>query len=349
MRLDNPIHNHKFKNFVDITTYSEVKNEYKNNRKISLKSLEKHFVNKDYSSFEKELKKIIFETEKDIKITVSEKKYLDFFFLKLKKYFNFYKDYNVNSKKIKNVIFDDLYKYGYHITNIDTKKIFNSEIKKKYEILKNRKDWTPPPGTHDRWIELSKKTTKNIDRIFRKAGLIKASEAYLSKKLRVTRVRLTVHRPTDKAWRQFLYDCKKITRHTGIHIDPLEGVTKSMIYLNEVGLENGPTQYLPKSNRFTYPPLQNLFARTIVAGSRCHNKTSRRVIFRLPKQLRITTDFGRLIKDNSPLAKYLDKKMVKFTSDKGNTLIFDPGAGIHNGAIVKKGERIALMVVIDSI
>ena len=165
--------------------------------------------------------------------------------------------------------------------------------------------------------------------------------------MRVTRVRMTVHRPSDKAWMQFLYDCRNTTKHTGVHIDPLEGVTKAMIYLDNVKSENGPTSYLPKSNRFIYDPLQSLFARSVVAGSWCHNKISRRNIFRLPKELRVTTDFGRLIKDNSNVAKFLDKNLFTFTSDKKNTLLFDPGAGIHTGGIVKKGERIALMVVID--
>ena len=83
-------------------------------------------------------------------------------------------------------------------------------------------------------MELNKASVKKIDKIFRDNGLIKASEAYYSKKMRVTRVRMTVHRPTDKAWKQFLYDCKSTTKHTGLHIDPLEGVTKAIIYLDKV-------------------------------------------------------------------------------------------------------------------
>ena len=60
------------------------------------------------------------------------------------------------------------------------------------------------------------------------------------------------------------------------------------------------------------------------------------------------TEIGRLIENNTSTSKFLDENLFTFTSDSGNTLLFDPGAGIHTGGIVKKGERIALMVVIDS-
>ena len=61
----------------------------------------------------------------------------------------------------------------------------------------------------------------------------------------------------------------------------------------------------------------------------------------------MTTNFGRLIKDGSSLEKYLTKNLAVLTSDIGNTMIFDPGAEVHNGPIVKKGQRISLQVVME--
>ena len=36
--------------------------------------------------------------------------------------------------------------------------------------------------------------------------------------MRVSTVRLTVGRPTDNHWKQFLYDCKKITKLTNVYL-----------------------------------------------------------------------------------------------------------------------------------
>ncbi len=267
---------------------------------------------------------------------------------KLDQYFDFYKKFKVHSKKIDgNKVFDNLYSKGFAFLKLDSKKLWSRHIEIKYKTLCKKKDWQPPPGTFDRWIDLNDHTKSKINRILKEKKIIQACEAYYAKKMKVTHVRLTVCRPTDNSWKQFLYDCKKITKYTNLHIDPLEGVIKAIIYLNDVGQNNGPTSFLPKSNRYILDPLQSLFARTIAIGNYCHNKFSRRCVFRLPKKLRVTTNFGRLISDNSKLCKYLDKNLKILTSSKGDTLLFDPGSGIHNGGIVKSGERIALQVVIE--
>ena len=244
MRFNNPIKNHKFLKFKDIASHKELIHEYRNDRNIYLKPLENSLKNKNLKKFNNYLDNVINETKRDRKICNQEIKESNKFRNKLSQYFNIYKNFNVKSKKINSVIFKDLYDKGYHVCNLNLKEIINKDIDNKYSELCKRKDWTPPPGTHDRWLELNKASVKKIDKIFRDNGLIKASEAYYSKKMRVTRVRMTVHRPTDKAWKQFLYDCKSTTKHTGLHIDPLEGVTKAIIYLDKVKKTTGPTLYL---------------------------------------------------------------------------------------------------------
>lgn len=54
-----------------------------------------------------------------------------------------------------------------------------------------------------------------------------------------------------------------------------------------------------------------------------------------------------MVEDGSSLEQYLSENIVKVTSNMGNTLVFDPGAGLHNGPVVKKGHRIALQVVME--
>ncbi len=349
MRLDNPIYNHKFKNLPDIASLPELKGEYRSKKKIDLSNLYLFLKQQNLSKFNKELDSIIYSTYSEAPKLNGEDEETKKWRSYLNKYFVFYKNFKPKSQKLKNNdVYDGLYNQGFKIIKLDTNNLINKDIEKKYRLLTSRKDWRPPPGTFDRWKDLNNLSIQNVNNAFVDRGIIKACEHYYSKKnMRVSTVRLTVGRSTDNHWKQFLYDCKKITKYTNLHIDPSEGVVKAMIYLNKVNKGNGETSFLPKSNRFVYDPLQSLFSRAIAVGSYCHNPISRRSVFRLPKKLRVTTNIGRLVDDKSNLKKYLDKNLVSLTSKVGNTLIFDPGAGMHNGGVVKKGERIALQVVIE--
>ncbi|MAJ90488.1 MAG: hypothetical protein CMD08_04350 [Flavobacteriales bacterium] len=348
MRQDNPIYNHKFKILPDIAEYSEIKDEYKNNTKVDLTKLYDHLNKYNLHKFNLELDKIIQNTYSYIPLNKAESKEAIKWRTYLNKYFLYYKKFNAKSKIIKNnKIFKNLYNNGYDILNIDTNQIINKDIDKKYKFLTEKKDWVPPPGKFDRWKNLNKNSIENINKLFDKAGILEACSNYYARRMKVTIARLTVGKPTDNHWKQFLYDCKKTTKYTNLHMDAAEGVMKGMMYLNEVKLGNGETSFLPKSNRFIYDPLQAIFCRAIAVGSYCHNPISRRSVFRLPKKLRVTSNFGRLIDNKSNLRKYLDKNLVKLTSNVGNLLLFDPGAGIHNGGVLKYGERIALQIVIE--
>jgi len=74
---------------------------------------------------------------------------------------------------------------------------------------------------------------------------------------------------------------------------------KAMLYLNDITEDDGPFSYVEKSNRWIYDDLQNIFGRAISTGSYCYTPQSRAVVFHLPKQLRISHNFGRCLLDGS--------------------------------------------------
>ena len=119
---------------------------------------------------------------------------------------------------------------------------------------------------------------------------------------------------------------------------------KLFVYLTDVTEDDGPFSYVEKSNRWIYDDLQNIFGRAISTGSYCHTPDSRAVVFQLPKQLRISHNFGRCLLDGSEQQEMILEKEKLFTSDKGNLCIFDP-AGMHRGGICKSGTRIALQIL----
>jgi len=176
-------------------------------------------------------------------------------------------------------------------------------------------------------------------------GVLQAATKYNKfKPLEVKNVVLHIAKPTDQNYKQFLYDCKTVSKTTNLHIDPKENVIKAMMYLNDITKDDGPFSYIEKSNRWIHNKLQNIFGRAISTGSYCHTPEARAVVFQLPKELRVSHNFGRLLQDGTEEQERLLEQEKLFTSDKGNLCIFDP-AGMHRGGICKTGNRIALQIL----
>ncbi len=343
MRFDNPINEH-FVEFPDIASFPELNDEYRFQKEVDLSPLYDSHDDGNFEKFNSNLDDIIDISKKEVPISENEIKLGNKWSERLKYYFDFYQNFYRNSEKIETKCWEDLYEYGHHVTTIDTKNIYNL-IKNNIDKLLSQPDWDPPPGTYDRGEQLGPEIIKEVNNIFESCNIIKSVNAYNNRNLSVKNVFLHIAKPSDKNWKQFLQDKKITPKLTNMHIDPKEDVIKAMIYLEDVNKNNGPISYIPTSNRFIYDPLQNIFGRAISTGSYCFNPDSRASVFRLPKKLRITHNFGRLVLDDSNLEKNLLKNMETMTSDKGNVIVFDPGNGIHYGGTVKEGRRIALQIL----
>ena len=336
MRFDNPIYDHGFI-FPDIADFTDVLQEerYIGDGKKEYVSMMKEAIQKsDLKMFEQGYK--WYMKIPDVKL-----------FDKLNKMFKFYSNFKISRAENNlpsNKIYEDLFENGISYLNIDTIEL-NNILKKDIESLLSIPDWRPPPGQFDRAKQCDTNIVKMVNDTFQKLGVIQAATKYnKGKQLQVKNVVLHIAKPTDQNWKQFLYDCKTVTKTTNLHIDPKEDVIKAMMYLNDITENDGPFSYVEKSNRWIYDDLQNIFGRAISTGSYCHTPESRAVVFQLPKQLRISHNFGRVLLDNTEEQYRILKQEKLFTSDKGNLCIFDP-AGMHRGGICKTGNRIALQIL----
>ena len=337
MRFDNPIKDHGFV-FPDIAKFPDVINEPRYEDKETdeeyLQILRNSLKSGDLENFLNILHKFTIPN--------------DNFTRRLKMMFNFYSMFYHTRRKSNlpsNKIYEDLFENGVSVTSIETKELYNLALPKIDKLL-SVKDWAPPPGTFDRAEQLGQNFKDMVQTIFEQNGVITAASKYNqgSRKLKVSNVVLHIATPTDQNWKQFLYDCKTVTKTTNLHIDPKEDVIKAMIYLNDISLESGPFSYIEKTNRWIYDDLQNLFGRAISTGSYCDTKESRADVFKLPSFLRVSHNFGRLLLDDDPMQKQLLDKENYITSDKGNCVVFDP-AGMHRGGICKSKTRIALQIL----
>ena len=268
-------------------------------------------------------------------------------FNKLNTMFQFYASFEDNRIELdlpSNKIYEDLFENGISYLKLDIKEL-QDKLEQDINNLLRQPDWRPPPGQFDRAKQLGPEFIKMVNELYQSAGILQGATKYnKGKPLQVKNVVLHIATPTDQNWKQFLYDCNTVTKTTNLHIDPKEDVIKSMMYLNDITLDDGPFSYVEKSNRWIYDDLQNIFGRAISTGSYCHTPESRAVVFQLPKQLRISHNFGRVLLDDTEQQQNIIDKEKMFTSDKGNVCIFDP-AGMHRGGICNKGTRVALQIL----
>ncbi len=336
MRFDNPIYNHGFV-FPDIADFPDVAHEpkYQGNGKEESVSIMKEAIQKnDLNMFQNGYQ--YYMKDVDTKL-----------FNKLNNMFQFYsnfEDNKIENNLPSNNVYTDLFEQGISYLKLDIKEL-RDKIDDEIKNLIVLPDWRPPPGQFDRAKQLGPDIVKLVNDMFQSYGILQGASKYnKGHNLTVRNVVLHIAKPTDENYKQFLYDCKTVTKTTNLHIDPKENVMKAMMYLNDITIDDGPFSYVEKSNRWIYDDLQNIFGRAISTGSYCHTPQSRSTVFQLPKVCRVSHNFGRLLQDDTEEQERILEQEKPFTSDKGNVCVFDP-AGMHRGGICKTGTRIALQIL----
>lgn len=335
MRFDNPIYDHGFE-FPDIAEFPDVANEPRyngNDAEEYLAKMRSAIENKNQGEFSNGYKHFMKKIDPKL-------------FDKLNKMFSFYSGFKNNRKETglpTNKIHDELFENGISYLHIDTDDL-NKKLKSDINQMLDKADWRPPLGTFDRSKQMPEHVSY-VNNMFNKLGILQAATKYnKGKPLQVKNVVLHIAKPTDQNYKQFLYDCETVSKTINTHIDPKEDVIKSMIYLNEIGEDDGPFKYIEQSQRWMHDDLQDLFGRAITTGSYCHDKESRASVFQLPKELRVSHNFGRLLLDGTPEQDFILDRQTSMTSDKANCCVFDT-AGIHQGGVCNTGTRIALQVL----
>ena len=141
-------------------------------------------------------------------------------------------------------------------------------------------------------------------------------------------------------WRRLgLPDC----RTSGMHIDSNTNLCfNAIIYLGEVGSEQGPFKYVRGSNHYRFDE-EDRAVRKAVDETPCGSVSGAGELMLLPEEYRRKASFGFDLADGSPEAEQLLADEVTFTSDDGDLLLFD-SEGVHRGGDVATGHRSAILV-----
>ena len=335
MRFDNPIYDHNF-TFPDLADFPSLENEYRFDDRIDtvedIELLKSCIITNDKMQFNNVLSRYT-RFSKRLNKNIS-------------KMFDFYTHFE-NSRSSSSKLYDtSLLTDGYYTDKLNLEEVIfklQSTITDLYKI----DDWMPPIGTMDRGSKVSTHVKRIINELLSKSNMLDIASNYLDvgRQLQVGSAYLVVSTPTDNHWKQFLQDTTYISKTTNLHIDPVENQLKVMIYLNDIDQDSGPFSYIPTSNRWVHDPLQNIIGRAVATGNYCNTPEARQEIFKLPKFLRISYNFGRSLTDDNPVQKILLTKEKIFTSTNENVILFDP-AGMHRGGICNNKHRVAIQVLL---
>jgi hypothetical protein len=204
-----------------------------------------------------------------------------------------------------------------------------------------------------------------VKRAVEKDGILDVASAYLGKPMEFYYAALD-HAHPAQSWYKDCYSDKGIptTRTAYMHFDADAGMLKAMLYLVDVGPEDGPFSYVRGSHNWHRSPFISALQNGFDAASRDVFETERdrldyklgyyRPRFKLPDQrrnllalpppLRGTTHFGDDILDGTETSDALMRREVALTGQAGTCILFDGSQGIHRGSLVTNGRRWAIQI-----
>ena len=183
--------------------------------------------------------------------------------------------------------------------------------------------------------------------MFKDAGIIDTASAYLGRQVKLIDVNPQINDPSDDFWKKEFPDIKgDLPSCAYFHRDASGGDIKVIIYMSDVGHENGAFGYVLGSHMM---PLKKSYDHVSEAndsnGLAATDPKSRRIFSSLPALLRLKGSFGNDVLDDSELAKLIGDSKWQITADKGAIVMFDT-KGIHRGGMVTSGERQVITCVI---
>ena len=124
---------------------------------------------------------------------------------------------------------------------------------------------------------------------------------------------------------------------------------KTVLYLNDVGDEQGPFSAVPGSHRWEQGGDGRVFRRafdksTLVSRS----EVKRHAFASLPPELQVKAEFGGDLLPGSAECEDLLARAERMTGPRGQLNLFDPEA-IHRGGQVSAGERVVVLASVAAV
>lgn len=200
-----------------------------------------------------------------------------------------------------------------------------------------------------------------LNAIFADNGVLKAVSDYVGRRMIVGGLSLELSDSRATWWRHTLpMSAPPETMY--MHLDESINIPKAMLYLTDVGIENGPTSVYPKVwDAMRLGALTDCSGRvvgSVTSGDssiaehfddRTYHQAAgslkfRRLFMTLPRALRFNSHMGWDVINGSKLEEQLVASEEVVAGQAGTFVAFDGGRLFHRGGLISEGQRIALQI-----
>jgi Phytanoyl-CoA dioxygenase (PhyH) len=174
-------------------------------------------------------------------------------------------------------------------------------------------------------------------------GVIEAASAYLKRPVAIAHVVPQINDPTDNFWANHFKDVGVGDSPCDYcHIDATYNLLKFIVYVSDVGPNNGPFAYVRGSHRASRGFWDGMIRRANdYAGLSSTKPHFRELFYALPRWLRRKAAFGADLPSDNEYTQPILKDEWQITSKQGDAVLFDP-FGIHRGGMVREGRRLVV-------
>lgn len=219
-----------------------------------------------------------------------------------------------------------------------------------------------PKMRADMPIPMKGKYWEAIMEMMRQTGVLSGSSRHLGHSLVPIYCAISLSHSKQKWWMSCYDDLGIPTSPLAyLHVDDDFDLTKFIIYLDDVKVENGPFQCIPGSHRWPRPSLvQYRFFKSIDQSfarakldpgirsdyyrSRFVTAENRKWLGRLPRPFQGTSHMGDDIMAGSELHRVLESQIITMPSSVANCFVFEGGRLLHRGGLCEQGERWSLQM-----
>jgi hypothetical protein len=186
-----------------------------------------------------------------------------------------------------------------------------------------------------------------LETVVREMGMLDLTSAYFGvEAARLRGAGLLVNQPNQDWTSKLFRDLETEAPPTaGFHIDSNgKCFVKAVLYLNDVGPEQGPFGMVPGSHRWNEGADERIYRRAFDKSDLVvRSAKKRRMFLSLPEELRVKAEFGGDMLAGSPEAEALLAQELVAIGPRGQLNLFDPES-VHRGGNVRRGERRAILI-----
>ncbi len=188
-----------------------------------------------------------------------------------------------------------------------------------------------------------------VEQMLTQSGVLDGCSAYLGHSAKLVDVNPQINDSSDDFWQRVFPDLPSSPLPTAyLHRDASGGDIKAILYLSDVGPDNGPFSYALGSHRVPRTRLTDWIEETNdQSGASGTARADRQSFIALPAKLQRKCAFGNDILPATEIATRLNAAEWTIEARRGHLVIFDT-KGFHRGGMVKEDERVVLTCVIGT-